>query len=109
MGSFSIFINPDFLDSLPEKDRKAVLSVSGEKLSRLAGRAWGECATRALGESRSSGVKIVEVGEDEPMAVEFKDLVEKIDDNWINEAIKKGVDGKKALQELRDIVEGSTQ
>ncbi len=37
LGSFGIFMNQDFLADLDAKDRDAILAVSGEKLSAMAG------------------------------------------------------------------------
>lgn len=42
LGSFGIFLSPDFMAKLSEKDREAIRSVSGERLSALAGRAWAK-------------------------------------------------------------------
>lgn len=103
MGSFAIFINPDFLDSLPAKDRDAILSVSGEKLSRMAGKAWDQCSIDALTASRAAGVHINEVKPGDPMAKEFRTVAEGLDDVWLKEVADEGVDAKAALAELRDI------
>ncbi|MFC6668720.1 TRAP transporter substrate-binding protein [Marinobacterium aestuariivivens] len=103
LGSFAIFVNPDFLADLSDEDRAAVLGVSGEKLSRLAGEVWDQCGHDALVESRASGVDIVEIAANEPMAEEFRKVAEGLDDVWLKEVADEGVDAKAALAELREI------
>ncbi|GGO79196.1 ABC transporter substrate-binding protein [Marinobacterium nitratireducens] len=103
LGSFGIFINPDFLEDLTDEDREAILSVSGEKLSQLAGRVWDQCGTDALAASREAGVNVVEVAEGEPMAEEFRQLAEGLDEAWFKQVEGSGVDTKAALAELREI------
>ncbi|MBY4678139.1 TRAP transporter substrate-binding protein [Marinobacterium arenosum] len=103
LGSFSIFINPDFLDSLSEKDRQAVMSVSGEKLSALAGRAWDEGDKAGYEAAKEAGVNVMMVGENDPIAKEFREVAKGMDDAWIESVADRGVDAKAALEELRSI------
>jgi TRAP-type C4-dicarboxylate transport system substrate-binding protein len=103
MGSFGIFINPDFMADLSEADQAAIRSVSGEKLSQMAGQAWDQCDIDALAESRAAGVKVVDVTEKSPVAVEFGQLVGGLDESWIEDVSDLDVDAQTALQELRDV------
>ena len=61
MGSFSMFINPEFMEDLDDRDREAILAVSGEKLSAMAGRAWEEGDMEGYEEARKAGVEINEL------------------------------------------------
>jgi TRAP-type C4-dicarboxylate transport system substrate-binding protein len=99
LGSFGVFINPDFLDSLSEKDRKAIMSVSGEKLSAMAGRFWGEDVKVGEADARASGNTIMEA----PASVlsEFDELTAGMDEEWLKAVEDRGIDANKALQELR--------
>ncbi|WP_369856901.1 TRAP transporter substrate-binding protein [Candidatus Thalassolituus haligoni] len=99
--SFAVFINPDFLGSLSEEIRTAILNVSGEKLSRLAGQAWEQCGDEALQESIDKGVSVKMVKVGEPMAAEFQEIATGIDDEWLTRVASKGVDASAALAELR--------
>ncbi len=101
LGSFGVFINPDFLDSLSEKDRKAIMSVSGEKLSAMAGRFWGEDVVIGEADAKAFGNTIMEA----PASVlsEFDALTKGMDDEWLEAVEDRGIDAKKALQELRAI------
>ncbi|WP_036189389.1 TRAP transporter substrate-binding protein [Marinobacterium lacunae] len=102
LGSFAIFANPDFLDSLDPKDKEAIMKVSGEKLSQMAGQVWDQCGVDALKASREAGVNVVEVGQNDPMAKQFQTLSEGMDKVWIQSVSDLDVDAEKALQELRD-------
>jgi len=101
LGSFFVFISPDFLDSLSEKDRKAILSVSGEKLSAMAGRFWGEDAKIGEADARAYGNTIMDATPE--ILREFKQLTTGMDQAWLEEVKDRGVDAQKALWELRSI------
>lgn len=101
LGSFGVFLNKDFLDSLSAQDRTAVLSVSGEKLSALAGRYWGEDVEVGEADAKASGNTIMEA----PASVlkEFEALTEDMEGEWLKSVKDRNVDAKKALMELREI------
>lgn len=103
LGSFSMFINPDFLDSLSPKDRAAILSVSGEKLSAMAGRAWAKADTEGYQAARENSVSITEVATDDPIAKEFAQIASGMDEAWIESVSDRGVDARGALEELKKI------
>ncbi|MBN0987167.1 TRAP transporter substrate-binding protein [Amphritea pacifica] len=103
LGSFGIFMNPDFLADLDAKDRDAILSVSGEKLSAMAGRAWDAADIEGLKAAQENGVNVVQVKEGEPMAEEFKALTKGMDEAFYESVADRGVDAKAALAELRQI------
>ncbi|MBN0989244.1 TRAP transporter substrate-binding protein [Amphritea pacifica] len=103
LGSFSIFINPDFLDSLSDKDREAIMSVSGEKLSAMAGRAWDAADREGMKAAEEAGVNIVKVSADDAFAKDFNQLVEGMDQIWLDSVADRDVDAKSALAELRSI------
>ena len=104
LGSFSIFLSPDFLDSLSPEDKKAILSVSGEKLSALAGRVWADADAAGYEAAESNGVNVIKVNQGDDMHVEFKAVAEGIDKEWIGKASARGIDAQAALDELRTIV-----
>jgi TRAP-type C4-dicarboxylate transport system substrate-binding protein len=100
LGSFSIFINPEFLEDLPKKDRDAIMSVSGEKLSAMAGRVWDGGDTDALNFANSKGMNIVTSDE---LDQEFKEYSKGIAEDWVKSVEDRGVDAEAALKELHDI------
>ncbi len=100
LGSFSIFINPDFLANLPKKDRDAIMSVSGEKLSAMAGSAWDNADAKGLTFAKNNGVTVTS---SQQLAQEFKQISKGLDEEWIESVKSKGVDAEAALKELRKI------
>ena len=106
LGSFSIFINPDFLADLPKKDRDAIMSVSGEKLSAMAGSAWDNADTKGLAFAKNNGVNITS---SKKLGEEFKQVSKGLDHEWVESVKGKGIDAKAALKELRDIAQNQAK
>lgn len=102
-GSLSFFINQEFLDNLEPRDREAILAVSGEKLSRMTGAAWDKADQEGLKAAKDAGVTILKLAENDPMALEYKKLVNGMDREWIENVSDTGVDAEAALKELRTI------
>ncbi|MBV1790482.1 TRAP transporter substrate-binding protein [Marinobacterium sp. D7] len=103
LGSFSIFMNPDFLDDLDPKDREAILSVSGEKLSQMAGKAWDAIDAEGYKVAEESGVNLIEVKETDPMAREFYSMIKGMKEEWVESVADRGIDAKAAIDELWSI------
>ena len=103
LGSFAMFMNPDFLAELDQKDRDAIMSVSGEKLSAMAGKAWDEGDLEGLKTAQEAGVNITTVKEGDAIANEFVELTKGMDDAFHEMAADRGVDTTAALAELREI------
>ena len=101
--SFSMFLNPDFMASLDETDRQAIIKVSGEKLSALAGRAWDQGDLEGLKTAKAAGVEILEVQPGDLIDREFKALIKGMDEDYLQHVADRNVDAAAALQELRDI------
>ena len=100
LGSFSIFINPDFLANLPKKDRDAIMNVSGEKLSAMAGSAWDRADAKGLIFAKNKGVTITS---SKQLGEEFKQYSKGLDEEWVKSVNSKGIDAEAALKELREI------
>lgn len=100
-GTFSMFINPDFLASLDPRDAQAIMAVSGERLSAMAGRAWAAADREGLETALKAGVQVNMLAEDAPMTRAFHDLIQGMDDGWVQQAAEKGVDARGALHRLR--------
>lgn len=103
LGTFSMFINPDFLAGLDPKDREAIMSVSGEKLSAMAGKAWEETDQEGLDFARQQGVNIVEHDQKSRFTQDFLMLAEGMDQAWIDSVSDIKVDARAALDDLRSI------
>lgn len=103
LGSFAMFMNPDFLADLDPKDREAIMSVSGEKLSAMAGKAWDAGDAEGLEAAKEAGVNLTMVNKGDPLAEEFVALTKGMDEAFIESVADRGVDAKAALAELREI------
>lgn len=103
LGSFGVFINPDFMASLSQKDRDAIMSVSGEKLSAMAGKFWGEDVVIGETDAKAFGNTIM----DAPASVlsEFNEMTKDMDQEWLDSVKDLGIDGKAALKELRSVAQ----
>lgn len=100
LGSFAIFINPDFMDQIGKKNTRAIMKVSGEKLSAFAGKVWAEGDQTGYDVAQKDGVKIIEWSSSDKR--KFKRIAAKIEKKWINDVKKESkVNVKKALREYR--------
>lgn len=102
--TFSIVMNPEFFDDLSPEDQEAIMSVSGEKLSRLAGKAWQDAEQEGLDYAKENGINIVRLEKDDPRVVEMKKITEGIDQFWIDSVADRGVDANAALAAFRKYV-----
>ncbi len=101
LGSFGMFLNNDFLASLDKKDRDAIMSVSGEKLSALAGKSWDADAVVGEKDARESGNTIMDAT---PEIIEnFNKLTADMEKEWLDSVKDRGVDAAAALKELREV------
>ncbi|SEQ04198.1 TRAP-type C4-dicarboxylate transport system, substrate-binding protein [Amphritea atlantica] len=99
--SFFLVMNKDRFRSLSQQDQDAIMSVSGEAFSQLAGRVWDAADAAALKEMKDNGNEITVA--DDAFIAEIKQRTSNLESDWIKEAGKRGVDGAAALAELRQI------
>jgi len=102
LGSFSMFLNPDFLEGLSKKDRDAIMAVSGEKLSAMAGRVWDGGDKVALDFAKSKNINIVS---NDKLTQEFKKYSKGIANDWVKSVKGRKIDAKAALKDLRKIAQ----
>ena len=100
-GSFAFILNPDFLSSLSKKDQDALMSVSGEKLSQLAGQEWDRADAIGRKDAQAAGSTITTASS--AIHKHYLGLMAGVESDWVKHVGKKGVDGKAALVELRRI------
>lgn len=101
LGSFGVFLNPEFMASLDAKDRDAIMAVSGEKLSGMAGKAWDEDAKGGEQDARNSGNTIMDASDE--IIVDFNARTADIEAVWLESTKDRDVDAATALEELRDV------
>jgi len=103
-GSFAFIMNSDFLAGLSEKDQAAVMSVSGEQLSKLSGQQWDAADTAGLAAAKEAGTTITTASAD--VHKKYLAIMAPVEAGWLERANKAGIDGKAALEELRAIARG---
>jgi TRAP-type transport system periplasmic protein len=99
-SAFGFFMNEDKFAKLSKEDQDAITSVSGENISRIAGKVWDKYDALALEElKKTAGVTIQDASPELVKGVEekAKDIVAK----WIVAAKAKGVDGDMALADFK--------
>ena len=106
MGSFGVFLSPDFLEKLSDKDRQAVISVSGEKLSALAGRLWNEADKVGEADIIASGSTVTSASEED--IAYFNGLVDEMEEHWLESVSKRNVDARAALSAFKEEVNNYT-
>ena len=73
-------------------------------------RQWREQGDReGYEKSVAAGVNIIEVGQNQQMAEQFRTLTVGMDQAWYNSVAKRTDDAEGALAELREIARGYTQ
>ncbi|MDA1117676.1 MAG: TRAP transporter substrate-binding protein [Proteobacteria bacterium] len=98
-GSFAIVVHPGKFKALSAADQKAIMAVSGEKLSASFGRSWAGAETAGREAAKAAGNEISTASPQ--MMAELKKVTAQIEADWIKRASGKGYDPKAALAELR--------
>ena len=88
-SSFGFFMNEDRWNKLSKQDQDAIMSVSGEPLALLAGKAWDATQVSEAAPELIKGVQ---------------ERAQAINDKWVKDATAKGIDGAKVLAEFREEV-----
>ena len=99
-SAFGMFMNEDKFNKLSKEDQDAIMSVSGENIARIAGKAWDDADKLSLEQMKKDGVQIADAPPELVKAVQEKSKA--IVDKWIEAAKAKGVDGAKVLAEFHE-------
>jgi len=97
--AFALIMNEEKWNKLPKADQDAILSVSGEHLTKRAGKAWDAADLAGLEATRKAGINITEAGPE--FVAEFRSKSAALEQEWIKAVTAKGVDGAKALADFR--------
>jgi len=98
-GSFAIIMNQRKFDSLSPADQKALMGVSGEKLSAFAGSTWAAADQAGIAQAKASDKTIATASP--AMVKELQQVAAQIEADWEKRAAGKGYDPRAALAELR--------
>ena len=99
-SSFGFFMNQEKWDALSKQDQDAILSVSGEALARLAGKAWDAADKVGIDTMKAANVQIIEASP--AFVADVRKLTAPLAQEWIKSANAKGVDGAKAYAEFHE-------
>ncbi|MEP7057418.1 MAG: TRAP transporter substrate-binding protein [Caldimonas sp.] len=99
-SAFGFFMNEDKWNKLPKQDQDAILSVSGEVLARLAGRAWDAADKGGIDALKAANVTIIEASP--AFVADVRKRTEPLVQDWIKSANAKGVDGAKVFAEFHE-------
>lgn len=98
--SFAWVVNPAKWNSIPETDRKLILSIAGEGLSRRTGQAWD--AADAKGFAAVQEAKVPVVNASPSLMAEIRAKTDPIEKEWIEKKAKpKGIDGAAVIKAFR--------
>ena len=99
-SSFGFFMNEEKWNKLSKQDQDAIMSVSGEVLARMAGKAWDAADKVGLETMKAANVQITEASP--AFVADVRKRTEPLVQDWIKNAKAKGVDGDKAIAEFRE-------
>ena len=99
-SAFGFFMNEDKWNKLSKADQDAIMSVSGEALARLAGKAWDKTDREALEVMKKANIQIQEASPELIKGVQERSKA--IIDKWKADAKAKGVDGDKVFAEFHE-------
>jgi TRAP-type C4-dicarboxylate transport system substrate-binding protein len=93
-GSFALIMSQAFLDRLSEEDRKAVLSVTGETASQMAGKVWAAADVEGMDNAKEK-TAIFEFSADDQ--AKFADVAASVRKKVIDEVAALGIDAEAAV------------
>lgn len=95
-GSFSIIVNADKWDEISPADQKAIMAVSGEKLSALFGQMMDDQDQAGIAFAKEKGNTITEA--DTATIDRAKAITADMPAQWLKDNTNKGFDAKAAME-----------
>ncbi len=95
-GSFALIMNEDKFNSLPEADRKALMTIFGEPVSKMSGKVWDEidaAGTEVTKAAEGNSLNVASQADQDAYAEIAKPIHAKV----IAEVAAKGVDAQAAV------------
>jgi len=103
---FVIVGNIKAIDGLTPANRAALMKASGEAGSALFGKAWDAADQKARDDAKARGQTIQTLA---PAELErWRALLKPVSEQWIETANKKGVDGRKLLDDLQAMIKAAS-
>ncbi len=98
--SWFVVMNPSKWQALEARDRDAITALSGEAFARRVGKVWTEADANAQGAIEAGGVAITPA--DDALVRAIMPVADRIEEAWVVEAQKRGVDGRAAIDAIRE-------
>lgn len=98
-SSWFAVMNRAAYERLSPEDQKALMSVSGEELAKLGGRAFDQGDDNAETIMKTDGVEMMTA--DDAFVADIKSKIGFLEADWIKQAESMGVDAKAALATMR--------
>ena len=99
-SSFGFFMNEEKWNKLSKQDQDAIVSVSGEALARMAGKAWDAADKIGLETLKAAGATVSEASP--AFVADVRARTAPLVQEWIKSADAKGIDGAKLVAEFQD-------
>jgi TRAP-type C4-dicarboxylate transport system substrate-binding protein len=101
--TFSFFIHEKKWNQIPAADRKAIVALSGEKISRYFGQVQDEVQNHDRKKLLEGGLKVVP-GDDAVLA-QLEALGQPATDAWLKKVAAMGIDGKAVIAYYKGVLE----
>jgi len=98
-ATFFFGVNKAKWNQLSQADRDAILQLSGERLSRIAGRNWDAEAAKSRENVKAAGVEVTMASG--TYLAELESALRSFEDDWLKAAQATGIDAKAALAALK--------
>jgi TRAP-type C4-dicarboxylate transport system substrate-binding protein len=104
--AFVIIANSKAFDNLTPENKAALMKAGGEAGAALIGKAWQAADEKGRADAKAKGQVIETLG---PAELEqWRKLLQTVTDDWIAKADKKGLNGRKLLDDLQATIKAST-
>ncbi|MGW8269323.1 MAG: TRAP transporter substrate-binding protein DctP [Burkholderiales bacterium] len=101
--TFSFFVHEKKWNTISEADRKAIVALSGEKISRYFGQVQDKVQNKARAELLKGGLKIVK-GSDDTLA-KLEAIGQPMTDAWLKKVAAMGIDGKAVIAYYKSVLD----
>ena len=105
-SSFVIVGNRRAIDNLTAANKAALLKASGEAGSALYGKAWDAADNAGRNDAKQHGNVIETIASAE--LDRWRPMLQFVTDDWLKKAEAKGLDGKKALDDLKEMIKAAS-
>ncbi|SFO75868.1 TRAP-type C4-dicarboxylate transport system, substrate-binding protein [Cohaesibacter marisflavi] len=99
--SWFLVMNQAKWDGISDEDKTAIMSISGEAFSELAGKAWDEADAKGLASTKKAGITVYAA--DEAVLGKILDVSAGVEKLWIEAVEAQGYDAAAALASMQTV------